>query len=380
MYSMRKLAGGALALAMLVTTAACGSGQTASKTSTSSTKAASATSLADFGTISDLEKAAEAEGTLNVIALPHDWADYGEVIQAFKKKYPKITVTELNANASSKEEIDAAKTNKGTDSAPDVFDLGLAVASTSTSYFAPYKVKSWDSIPDSAKDVQGRYAADYTGIMSIGWNKDKYGDINTLDDLLNPKLAGTVALNGKPAEAGAAFNGFLMANQLAGGTTKNLQPGLDFFKKLKAAGNLTQVDVTNGTIDSGQTGVVFDWTYNQISYQKELKEKGVNWQYKTFPKAQVVSYYNQTVNKDAPHPAAARLWLEYLYTPQAQNYWLKGGASPVLLDAMKKEGTVDKEILAKAATITGTPVTYTNDDSTRITSWLQNNWDATIGD
>jgi putative spermidine/putrescine transport system substrate-binding protein len=189
-----------------------------------------------------------------------------------------------------------------------------------------------------------------------------------------------VALNGKPAEAGAAFNGFLMANQLAGGTTKNLQPGLDFFKKLKAAGNLTQVDVTNGTIDSGQTGVVFDWTYNQISYQKELKEKGVNWQYKTFPKAQVVSYYNQTVNKDAPHPAAARLWLEYLYTPQAQNYWLKGGASPVLLDAMKKEGTVDKEILAKAATITGTPVTYTNDDSTRITSWLQNNWDATIGD
>ena len=46
-----------------------------------------------------------------------------------------------------------------------------------------------------------------------------------------------------------------MANQLAGGDINNLQPGLDYFKKLKEAGNLTTVDVTNGTIDSGQTGV-----------------------------------------------------------------------------------------------------------------------------
>ena len=28
--------------------------------------------------------------------------------------------------------------------------------------------------------------ADYTGIMSIGWNADKYGDINSLDDLMDP--------------------------------------------------------------------------------------------------------------------------------------------------------------------------------------------------
>ena len=193
-------------------------------------------------------------------------------------------------------------------------------------------MQAWDKIPDTAKDADGAYSADYTGIMSVGWNADKYGDISSLDDLLDPKFAGTVALNGKPAEAGAAFNGYLMANQLAGGDINNLQPGLDYFKKLKEAGNLTTVDVTNGTIDSGQTGVVFDWTYNQASYKKELKDKGVNWKYKTFPKAQVVSYYNQAINKDAPHPAAARLWEEYLYTADAQNLWFKGGANPVLLE------------------------------------------------
>lgn len=298
MNNLRKIAAGSLAAVLAFSMAACGSsnassdgtGESTGKAVTVNEKSAKATSLADFGTMEDLEKAAKEEGALNVIALPHDWSNYGEVIEGFKKKYPEIKVTELN-----------------------------------------------------------------------------------------PKFAGTAALNGKPAEAGAAFNGYLMANQLAGGDINNLQPGLDFFKKLKEAGNLTTVDVTNGTIDSGQTGVVFDWTYNQASYKKELKDKGVNWRYKTFPKAQVVSYYNQAINKDAPHPAAARLWEEYLYTADAQNLWFKGGANPVLLDSMKEGGTIDQATLKDAITIEGEPVSYTNDDSTRITEWLQNNWDKTIG-
>ena len=378
---------GVLASVLACSMAACGSGNANSTDSASNTgktvkvdeKSAKATSISDFGGMDGLVAAAEKEGALNVIALPHDWSNYGDVISGFKKKYPKIKINEQNPNASSKEEVDAGKTNKGTDAAPDVYDLGLAVASTSTDNFASYKVQAWDKIPDSVKDKDGKYYADYTGIMSIGWNADKYGDIKSINDLTDPKFAGTVALNGKPAEAGAAFNGYLMINQLAGGDIKNLQPGLDFFKKLKDCGNLTTVDVTDGTIDSGQTGVVMDWTYNQASYQKSLKAKGVNWKFKTFKNAQVVSYYNQAINVDAPHPAAARLWEEYLYSADAQNDWFKGGANPVLLDSMKKDGTVDQTTLKNAITIDGDPVSYTNEDSTRITTWLQDNWDKTIG-
>lgn len=387
MNALRKIAAGSLAAVLACSMAACGSGNANSTDSASNTgktvkvdeKSAKATSISDFGGMDGLVAAAEKEGALNVIALPHDWSNYGDVISGFKKKYPKIKINEQNPNASSKEEVDAGKTNKGTDAAPDVYDLGLAVASTSTDNFASYKVQAWDKIPDSVKDKDGKYYADYTGIMSIGWNADKYGDIKSINDLTDPKFAGTVALNGKPAEAGAAFNGYLMINQLAGGDIKNLQPSLDFFKKLKDCGNLTTVDVTDGTIDSGQTGVVMDWTYNQASYQKSLKAKGVNWKFKTFKNAQVVSYYNQAINVDAPHPAAARLWEEYLYSADAQNDWFKGGANPVLLDSMKKDGTVDQTTLKNAITIDGDPVSYTNEDSTRITTWLQDNWDKTIG-
>lgn len=241
MISLCKALAIPMAAVLALSMAACGSSSSSSvssgKDATVNEKSAKATSFKDFGTMDDLVTAAEKEGALNVIALPHDWSDYGEVIAAFKKKYSKIKITELNPNASFKEEIDAGKTNKGTDAAPDVYDLGLAVASTNTEQFAPYKVQAWNDIPDSVKDADGKYYADYTGIMSIGWNADKSGDISSLDDLLDSKFAGTVALNGKPAEAGAAFNGFVMANQLSGGTIKNLQPGLDFFKKLKEAGN-----------------------------------------------------------------------------------------------------------------------------------------------
>ena len=51
----------------------------------------------------------------------------------------------------------------------------------------------------------------------------------------------------------------------------------------------------------------------------------------------------------------------------------------MLLDSRTEDGTVDQDTPKSAITIDGDPVTYTNDDSTRITEWLQNNWDKTIG-
>lgn len=375
-----RLISGCLVLAASLSLTACGSGSSDSKTdSAANSKAASAKSLKDFGTMDDLVKAAEKEGQLNVIALPHDWANYGDVIAAFKKKYPKIKVNEANPNASSKEEIQAATTNKGTNKAPDVFDLGANVATENASMFAPYKVAAFDKLPTGVGDSQARFYPDYTGIMTIGWNKTKFGEINSLDDLLNGKFKGTVALNGKPAEAGAAFGGYQMVNFAKGGDLKNQQPALDFFKKLKDAGNLTTVDVTNATIDSGQTGVVMDWSYNQASTQKRLKEKGVDWQYKTLPGAEAASYYNQAINKDAPHPAAARLWQEFLYSPEAQNIWMKGGATPSLLDSMKADGTVDKAALAAQVKVSGKPKTWTPDEAKTATTWLQSHWDQAIG-
>ncbi len=176
----RLVAGIALAATAALALASCAAEPAASgesaDTDAAASDAATATSLADFGTLADLEEAAKAEGQLNVIALPRDWANYGEIIDLFKDRYPEITVNEQSPDVSSAEEITAAETNKGLDTAPDVFDLGLTVALQSTEHFAPYQVENWDDIPDALKEPTGLFVGDYGGYMSIGYDSSKFAE------------------------------------------------------------------------------------------------------------------------------------------------------------------------------------------------------------
>jgi len=127
-----------------------------SSSSDADSSSATAQNIADFGTMADLEAAAIAEGELNVIALPRDWANYGDILDAFAAKYPDIKINEASPDGSSAEEIKAAQDLKGQDTAPDVFDIGLTVALANTDQFAPYKVHGWDDIGRQPEGPQGR--------------------------------------------------------------------------------------------------------------------------------------------------------------------------------------------------------------------------------
>jgi hypothetical protein len=216
--------------------------------------AATATSAEDFGGLEGLVEAAQEEGKLNVIALPPDWTNYGEIISTFSEKYG-IEVVSAQPDANSQDEINAAKQLKGTDRAPDVFDLGPAVAIANADLFAPYKVETWDDIPDELKDPDGRYFSDYGGLMSIGYDAGAVPAPTSLADLLKPEYKGKVALNGDPTQAGAAFAGVVMASLANGGSADDIAPGVEFFAQLKDAGNFLPVDPTPATIASGQTPV-----------------------------------------------------------------------------------------------------------------------------
>ena len=119
-------------------------------------------------TMDELIAAAKAEGMLTTIALPHDWCGYGDVIDGFKAKYPAITVNELNPDAGSADEIEAIKANKDNKGpqAPDVIDVGLAFGpqAKAEGLIQPYKVSTWDEIPDDVKDAEGHWYGDYYGV------------------------------------------------------------------------------------------------------------------------------------------------------------------------------------------------------------------------
>ncbi|GAA2688734.1 ABC transporter substrate-binding protein [Actinoplanes palleronii] len=336
--------------------------------------AGTATSAADLGGMDALVTAAKKEGALNVIALPPNWANYGEIIKAFGTKYG-IKVNSAQPDGNSQDEINAADQLKGQDTAPDVFDLGGAVAGANTGKFAPYKVSTFADVADSQKEANGLWVNDYGGYMSIGYDSAKVPAPTSVADLLKAEYKGKVALNGDPTQAGAAFGGVQMVSIAQGGTAEDIKPGVDFFGQLKKAGNFLPVDPTSATIESGQTPVVFDWDYLNAAETPKL----ATWKVFVPDNAVLGSYYVQAISKDAPHPAAARLWEEFLYSDEGQNLWLKGGARPVRAEAMVKAGTVDKTAYAALPQVTGTPVFPTETQTAKAKEYLSANWAKAIG-
>ncbi len=340
----------------------------------SGVKAGEATSAEDFGGMDALVEAAKKEGQLNVIALPPDWANYGAIIKAFGDKYG-IKVNSAQPDAASQDEINAANQQKGKSTAPDVFDLGQAVALANKAMFAPYKVATFDDIPMAYKDPDGTWVNDYGGYMSIGFDKDKVPPVADVNDLLKPEYSGKVALNGDPTQAGAAYSGVLMVALTQGGSADDIAPGVEFFRKLKAAGNFLPVDPTPATIESGQTPVVIDWNYLNAARTAKLP----SWQVVVPSNGVVAGYYYQAINKDAPHPAAARLWQEFLYSDEGQNLFATGGVRPVRADEMLKAGTIDKAATEKIPVIDGPVTVPTPDQTDKATKYLADNWAKAIG-
>ena len=351
-------------------------GETGGTDGTAAVDAATATSAEDFGGFEALVAAAEEEGELNVIALPENWANYGEIINLFEEKYD-ITVNSADPDVSSAEEIAAADNLRGQSTAPDVFDLGSAVALSSLDYFAPYQVQTWDDIPADYKESTGLWVYDYTGLMSIGYDSDAVPEPTSLDDLLGEDYRGKVAINGDPTQAGAAAAAVNLVALQNGGSADDIQPGIDWFEELNDLGNFLPLDPTPATIASGETPVVFDWSYNNLAEAKN-NEGMRNWMVTILPGVAVGSYYNQAINADAPHPAAARLWQEHIYSDEVQNLYLAAGAYPVRLQAMVDAGTVDQAALDAVGAMPEDLVLFTAEQTEAAAALLAEQWAAAI--
>ena len=166
----------------------------------------------------------------------------------------------------------------------------------------------------------------------------------------------------------------------SGGKADNVQPGIDFFHSLKAAGNFLAVTPTQATVASGETPVVIQWSYNNLAWGAAGGSSGnANFKTVVLPGTALGSYYNQAISVDAPHPAAARLWEEYIYSPEVQNLYLASGAYPATLPAMQSAGTVDKTVLASVGAAPASFVQLTADQASAAAALLKSNWAAAIG-
>lgn len=331
-----------------------------------------------------LVAAAKQEGELTTIALPHDWANYGEMLESFKKKYG-IKINELNPDAGSADEIEAIKANKDNKGpqAPDVIDVAFAFGDSSKkeNLLLPYKVSTWDTIPANLKDAEGYWYGDYYGVMAFEVNTQVIKNVpQDWADLLKPEYKGSIALAGDPRKSGQAINAVWAAALGNGGSLDNAMPGLEFFKKLNDAGNLLPVIAKPATIAKGETPISLRWDYNALANRDQTAgnpEIAV-----VIPKTGILAgVYVQAISAFAPHPNAAKLWMEYLYSDEGQLIWLKGYSRPVRYDDLLKRSVIpadlaaklpSPELYAKAAFPTAAQISPATDT-------IKQNWDKVVG-
>ena len=340
-------------------------------------------SAADAGGMDALIAAAKAEGELNVITLPRDWCAYGEMMDTFSKKYG-IKVNSLNPDGGSADEIQAIKDNmknKGPQ-APDVIDVGPAYgpSAKADNLLAPYKVATWDTIKGT-NDADGYYYVDYSGVMVLEVNSDIVKDLpKTYKDLLDPKYKGQIALAGDPRASNQAAQSVYAAAIANGGTLDNLQPGLDFFKQLNTSGNLLPLIADSGPIGKGETPITFQWSWNAYANKDTfagnpnitvIYPTDVNWG----------GYYYQAISAYGPHPAAARLWEEYLYSDEGQLTWIKGYCAPARLADLLDRKVVSDDLKAKLPdpALLASSVVPSGDQLSAARKLVKEQWDSVVG-
>src|SRR5258706_11918804 len=306
--------------------------------------------LKTAGGMDALVAAAKKEGALNVVALPDDWADYKDIKGTFFPRYG-LQISDLNPDGSSGDEISAIKANAGNTGpqTPDVIDVGFIWGdqSKAAGLLQPYKVATWDTIPDALKDADGFYYGDYYGTMSFEVNSDVVKNVpQDWSDLLKPEYKGMIGMAGDPTSAAQAVYSVWAAALANGGSLDDPMPGLQFFKQVAAAGNLNGAVAQAGLVAKGEIPIALRWDFNALS-NRDNNAKVANIQV-VYPKSGLIArVYLQAINAYAPHPMAARLWQEFLYSDEGQLFWLKGYAKPARFDDLKKRNVIPADLLAK---------------------------------
>ena len=338
--------------------------------------------------IDPLVKACKEEGMVTIIATPASWANYGEIFKLFED-VSGVKINSLDENAGSADElaaIDANKDNKGPQ-APDIIDVGYAYGpqAKEAGQVQPYKVSTWDAIPETilglpAKDAEGYWTGGYYGVMALETNTAAVKNPpKNWEDLLKPEYKGQIALSGPPTTSNQAQQSIFAAALANGGSLDDAQAGLDFFKKLNDAGNFVPVVAKPGTIAQGATPIVLAWDY--LAFGDRDTFNGNPPIEVTYPSPTIASLYVQGISAYAPHPNCAKLWMEILHSDEGQMAWMKGYAHGVNQADMEKRGVIPADLQAKlpASSAYSSAVAPNPDQLAAARQLIGDNWMATVG-
>lgn len=319
------------------------------------------------------------KGELNVIGFQKDWCNYGELLSAFSDKYD-IKINELNADAGSDARIEAIKAtiDKKRSQAPDVVEVSFSFAEPNKGLFMPYKVSTWDTIPDTLKNADGYWYGDYYGVIAFLVNTRIQPSVpQDWVDLLAPQYAGQIALSGDPRTYNQATQVVYAAALANGESLDDAQPGLNFFAQLNKIGNFVPVASNNELVARGDTPIRITWDYLALAaidaFANNPKAEMV------IPKTGRLAGLNvQAISAYAPHPEVAKLWMEFLYSDEGQLLRMKDYCHPIREADLRACGVVPADLTVKLPDVSGV-VFPSLDQFNSARDLIAKNWTAVVG-
>lgn len=336
----------ALTAAMCLTLAGCG-GSDKKETKAAETKAGETTAAAEEGavdlnalTLDEIIEKAKAEGKVESVGMPDSWANWGLTWQDLKDEY---AIDHADTDMSSSEELQMFKT-EGENGTKDIGDVGFAFGQQAIDedLVQGYKTSYWDSVPDWAKAEDGKWMVAYTGATTFLTNTEQVENVPTswADIKAGDYKVALGDIGGGTAQAAVIASAYAF-----GGDLNNLDPAFEFWTELAEAGRINTLDILQQNFETGEIAVGVIWSYTAVPYKDQIT------QYKmeaTIPSdGSVMSGYASVINKYAPHPHAAALAREWIFSDAGQANLAKAGAIPTRTD-VEIPAEIEEATFAKA--------------------------------
>lgn len=277
----------------------------------------------------ELVTLAKQDGHVESVGMPGDWANWEASWNYITNTYG---ITHYDTDMTSAEELAVMKA-EGANGTKDIGDVGHAFTTTvvDEGITQGYKPSTWDSIPDWAKDPEGRWIISYTGTISFATNTTLTNGVvpTSWADLMDSKLNVSVG----NVVAGASSQAAVLSCAIAmGGGLDNVQPGIDYFKKLAEEGRLDPGDTNRERLANGEIVVCAGlYDYSSLAHRDAINasDSGMKIEVTIPQDGAVTSGYALVFNANAPHPYATALTMEYMLSDQGQIDRAYGYARPV---------------------------------------------------
>lgn len=280
---------------------------------------------------------------LYTYGMADEWASYKFLFDRLKKKHG---ITRVDIDMSSKYVVQRLAQEKD-DMPVDTGVVGItyAAAAKESGALQCYKSPEAAHLPKWAVDPDPhgcpRWYATYYGTLSFMVNKDVLNDVpQSWEDLLKPAYKKMIAYM-DPRKSGTGFVTVVSAAYAMGGSIENVQPGIDFFKKLQESGNVQTVATSQNFSDfvSGQTPIIISYDYNLLFQREQLH---VNADVVIPSDGSVRFPYVNLITKNPPHPALQRFFIDFILSKEGQEQMMMGFVLPVRDDVKIPEEVKSK--------------------------------------